>query len=498
MSESTPTSAAPESVSGVELMRGVGTRRAKPFWPDAWDRTVARLGAQLGLAWIGIVAVLAILAPLIASGLPLWSKELTPAGSVMRSWSPLWAHLTAIDLLLLVGGICGPIFVFAMRVRTRAFRLGLLCAAAVQAGATAVLVRGAAAWCQATDAPSWARESQLESWFPWAAGGVLATVAAAACLLMPTFSRVRQRALFAAVVAAVTILPCAARWTETVPVYDRYIEAEAAGTMRNTWTLIPWSPDQGRTDTYLVAPGKRVGDVSHDELGPAGERTFMLGSDAVGQDVLSQMIHACRLSLSIGFVSTGISILIGVTLGAIMGYFGGTVDMLLYRVVEIFMAIPVLFLLIVASAVLPRNTYVMMAIIGLFSWTSAARFIRAEFMKLRGQDFVQAARAVGLPLSSVLFRHMLPNGVTPVLVQASFAIAAAILAEATLSFLGLGPIGQASWGKLLSSATGQTGTFVWWLAVFPGAAIFLTVLAYNLLGEAMRDAIDPKLRKAAH
>ena len=223
-----------------------------------------------------------------------------------------------------------------------------------------------------------------------------------------------------------------------------------------------------------------------------------MGTDALGGDVLAQMLWACRLSISIGLVSTGLSVLIGVTIGAIMGYFGGWIDLLLFRIVEIFMAVPVLFLLIVAAGVLPRNTYMMMAIIGMFSWTGAARFTRAEFMKLRKQEFVQAAQAVGLPLRAILFRHMLPNGVTPVLVDASFSIAAAISIEATLSYLGLGPDGQASWGKLLSSATASTGTFVWWLAVFPGLAIFLSVLSYNMLGEALRDAIDPKLRKAAH
>jgi peptide/nickel transport system permease protein len=208
------------------------------------------------------------------------------------------------------------------------------------------------------------------------------------------------------------------------------------------------------------------------------------------------MLHACRLSISIGLVSTAISVVLGVTVGALMGYFGGWVDLLLYRVVEVFMAVPVLFLLIVAAAVLPRNTYVMMAIIGCVAWTGSARFVRAEFYKLRNQDFVQSARAVGLPLRSILFKHMLPNGVTPVLVDASFAIAAAILAEAVLSFLGLGPANQASWGRLLSEATNQVGDFKPWLAIFPGLAIFLTVLSYNLIGEAFRDAIDPKLKKA--
>jgi peptide/nickel transport system permease protein len=208
------------------------------------------------------------------------------------------------------------------------------------------------------------------------------------------------------------------------------------------------------------------------------------------------MMHATRLSVSIGLVSTGIAVLIGVTLGALMGYFGGKVDLALYRLVEVFMAIPVLFTLIVVAGVLPRNTYVMMAIIGCFTWHYSARFTRAEFLKLRNQDFVQSARATGLPLRSILFKHMLPNGVTPVLVDSSFRIALAIQYEATLSFLGLGPVDQPSWGRLLSDAAGDAGAFAWWLAIFPGFGIFLTVLAYNLLGESLRDAIDPKLRKA--
>lgn len=254
------------------------------------------------------------------------------------------------------------------------------------------------------------------------------------------------------------------------------------------------NPDAIRRDIGVIDAGKSTG-VLAEEFGRTGQ-TYPLGTDDQGRDMLSQLLHACRLSISIGLVSTGISLVIGVTIGALMGYFGGWVDLVLYRIVEIFMAIPVLFLLILAAGVLPKNIYVMMIIIGCFSWTGAARFIRAEFLKLRNMDFVQSARATGLPLRSILFKHMLPNGVTPVLVESSFAIAAAILAEATLSFLGLGPDNQASWGKLLSSATGESSEFFWWLAIFPGAAIFLTVLSYNLIGEALRDAIDPKLKKA--
>ncbi|MBY0261642.1 MAG: ABC transporter permease, partial [Phycisphaerales bacterium] len=231
----------------------------------------------------------------------------------------------------------------------------------------------------------------------------------------------------------------------------------------------------------------------------AAGRTFLAGTDAFGQDVLTQLLHSCRLAISIGLVATSISVLIGVTIGALAGFFGGWVDTLLSRLIEIFMAVPVLFLLIVAASVVPnelRTTYIMMVIIGCFTWTGAARFTRAEFLKLRNQDFVQAAQATGTPIMSVLFKHILPNGVAPVLVDTSFAIAAAISVEATLSYLGLGPVESASWGKLLSSAISSEGEFKWWLAVFPGVAIFLTVLSYNLLGEALRDAIDPRLKKA--
>jgi len=163
--------------------------------------------------------------------------------------------------------------------------------------------------------------------------------------------------------------------------------------------------------------------------------------------------------------------------------------------VEIFSAIPTLFLLLAFVAAFGANLYMMMVIIGLTSWVGYAVFIRAEFLRLRQQDFVQAARACGLPLWSILFRHMLPNGVAPVLVSASFGVAGAILAERTLSFLGIGRVEAASWGTLRPQALGVGGTFYWWIALYPGLAIFLTVFAYNLVGEALRDAIDPHMAR---
>lgn len=507
MTQSAPT---PNStISGIDVMRGVGAKPSKPFWADAWDRVLKRWGARVGVAWISVVAFFAVFAPFLATGLPLWTVQYEKTGQVVgtevvRSWSPLWEGLGAIDVALLLGVVVGVPWMLlptAMVRLTRSHRLGILIAAAVQCGLAIVIAGAIGDWLSSPERIGGLREFAVErsGFVPWIAavsGGVLGVLGG---LVFPTFASKGGRVLVLGVVLVASVVIAAERFDPPLSNYDRFIDRELTGEFANTWTVIPWSPSQARTAFYTLPPGTTVErELPESEGTFFGVRRFLLGTDSVGQDVLSQMMHACRLSISIGLISTGISVLIGIVVGSLMGYFGGWVDLVLSRVVEIFMAIPVLFLLIVAAAVLPRNTYMMMAIIGCVSWTLPARFIRAEFLKMRAQDFVQGARAAGLPLSSVLFKHMLPNGLTPVLVQASFSIAAAILAEATLSYLGLGPEGQASWGKLLSSASTATGTFNWWLAIFPGFAIFLTVLAYNLLGEAFRDAIDPKLRKAAH
>ncbi|MFM2163984.1 MAG: hypothetical protein RL325_421, partial [Planctomycetota bacterium] len=436
----------------------------------------------------------------IANAHPVWRRNLETG-----AWdSPLWQNLTSVDLALLAAAAFGLPFAFmpiglANRIGMpdRSSRLGLLLLVALQAGFTVVIAGVVSSVTRDNDSPMWMRELGRSDGFAWIASASIAGLLALGAALVAGRSAVRLAVVLLA--AAVACTASASRWSDRLVDFESYDAQEASGKYDIAYTLVPFSPAYGRSDIYTLPPLTRLGEAAEAMKDrPIGDRMVILGTDALGKDVLSQMLWACRLSISIGLVSTGIALLIGVTIGAVMGFFGGWVDMLLFRVVEIFMAIPVLFLLIVAAAVLPRNTYVMMAIIGCVSWTGAARFTRAEFLKLRRQDFVQGAQAAGLPLRSVLFRHMLPNGVTPVLVDASFAVAAAIIAEATLSYLGLGPDGQASWGKLLSSATGTTGTFVWWLAVFPGFAIFFTVLSYNMLGEAMRDAIDPKLRKAAH
>jgi peptide/nickel transport system permease protein len=250
---------------------------------------------------------------------------------------------------------------------------------------------------------------------------------------------------------------------------------------------IPYAPTDYLRDydaNVLQAPLATVG------------HTHWMGTEEAGADVFSRMIHASRIALSIGLIATGIGLVIGIILGGLMGYFSGVVDMLGMRLVEIFEAIPTLFLLLTFVAFFERSLYMMMVIIGITSWSGYARYVRAEFLKLRKQDYVQAAVASGLPLSSILFRHMLPNGVAPLLVAVSFGVASAILAEATLSFLGLGVVDAPSWGQMLNQAV-QSSVFNWWMAVFPGGAIFLTVFAYNLIGEAFRDAIDPKLSRNA-
>lgn len=271
-------------------------------------------------------------------------------------------------------------------------------------------------------------------------------------------------------------------------IFEQYREAEAAGQYDWVWRApIPYSPKD-----YL----RDFGDTGLEAPLESTERRHWLGTEENGADVLSRMIHASRIALAIGFIATGIALGIGVIIGGLMGYFSGIVDIIGMRLVEIFEAIPTLFLLLTFVAFFGRSLYMMMIIIGITSWSGYARYVRAEFLKLRQQDYVQAAVACGLPLRSILFRHMLPNGAAPILVAASFGVASAILAEATLSFLGLGLVDDPSWGQMLNQAV-QSSTFNWWMAAFPGGAIFLTVFAYNLVGESLRDALDPHLKKNA-
>jgi peptide/nickel transport system permease protein len=224
---------------------------------------------------------------------------------------------------------------------------------------------------------------------------------------------------------------------------------------------------------------------------PSG--THWLGTDRLGRDVMAGMIHGSRISLSIGFVAVGIALVIGVMLGALAGYFGSWVDLIISRLFEVMLSIPTFFLLITVAAIFRPSIYLTMTIIGLTSWVGIARFTRNEFLKIRNLDYVTSAIALGVSDRKVMFQHILPNALAPVIVSVVLGVAGAILVETSLSFLGIGvPAELVTWGSILQE--GSRATFAWWLAVFPGAAIFITVLAYYLVGEGLREVLDPRLR----
>lgn len=240
----------------------------------------------------------------------------------------------------------------------------------------------------------------------------------------------------------------------------------------------PYSPTEYNLDTPLVAPS-----TAH-----------WLGTDEQGRDVLSRMIYGARVSLSVGFIVVGIYVTIGIIIGAFAGYYGGKIDMIISRLIEMIICFPTFFLILAVLAFVGSSIYNIMIVIGLTGWTGIARLVRGEFLKLRQQEFVTSIEAAGAPPSRVIFRHVLPNALAPVMVSASFGIASAILIESSLSFLGFGVQPPTpSWGDTLSQSR-EFMDFAWWLTIFPGMSIFVTITAFNLVGEGLRNAIDPKLK----
>jgi peptide/nickel transport system permease protein len=242
----------------------------------------------------------------------------------------------------------------------------------------------------------------------------------------------------------------------------------------------------------VIAPDPGLVDISC-QLQPPSVHAI-LGTDDLGRDVFARIVYGARISLLVGFVAVGIATVVGVFLGAIAGDYGGWLDIVVMRFVDIMLCFPSFFLILAVIAFLEPSIWNIMIIIGLTGWMGVARLVRAEFLSLRERDFVLAIRSLGASDSRIIFRHILPNALSPVLVSAALGIAGAILTESALSFLGIGVQPPTpSWGNMLIAGKQTLGT-AWWLSVFPGVAILLTVLAYNLLGEGLRDALDPHLK----
>lgn len=256
------------------------------------------------------------------------------------------------------------------------------------------------------------------------------------------------------------------------------------------WPLVFQDPLRRiRPNEWAGHPGNPVG------IDGFPNRYNLLGTTVTGSDVFAQLIHGSRRALLVGFVSMGLAAAIGITLGALAGYFGGWIDTLLSRLLEIVLCLPTLVLILSLTAIIQNpNVWHIMAIIGVTGWPGIARLTRAEFLKFRNIDFVVAARSLGASEMRIMLRHILPNSLAPILVPITFGVASAILVENALQFLGLGDTNTASWGALLNE--GQRNQNMWWLIVFPGAAIFLAVLAYNLIGEGLQEATDPRLRES--
>ena len=263
------------------------------------------------------------------------------------------------------------------------------------------------------------------------------------------------------------------------------------------WPPIPYGLDEDNLDAKHLPPAWwDTADAAESaaESPSVLNAPHWLGTDGIGRDILCRMIWGGRVSLAVGIVAVSIYVTIGVIVGSIAGYFRGAADIIISRVIEVVICFPSFFLILTIIAFIGPSIFNIMAVIGLIGWTGVARLVRGEFLRLGEQDFVQAGRALGYKPHRIIFRHVLPNAMAPVLVAATFGIAGAILTESGLSFLGFGiTVPTPSWGGILSN--GRENIFrAPWMIYFPGFAIFITITCYNLVGEAFRDAADPRLR----
>lgn len=244
---------------------------------------------------------------------------------------------------------------------------------------------------------------------------------------------------------------------------------------------------------YIATYDPAVTNLTATFLPPNAEHYF--GTDDIGRDVFSRVVYGTRVSLFVGFIAVGISLAIGVILGLASGYYGGKVDSIIMRFTDIMLSFPTFFLILAVIAFLKPSLVNVMIVIGLTGWMGVARLVRAEVMSIKNREYITAAVLQGLSHKRIMFKHILPNVLSPVFVTATLSIAGAILLESSLSFLGLGVQPPTpSWGNILTD--GQENIIhAWWLSLFPGLAIVFTALGYNLLGEGLRDLLDPKNKK---
>jgi peptide/nickel transport system permease protein len=244
---------------------------------------------------------------------------------------------------------------------------------------------------------------------------------------------------------------------------------------------------------YIAPYDPATIDAYHVLLPPSA--SHWMGTDELGRDVFTRVIYGARISLKVGFVAVGIAVAIGTVVGLVAGYYGRWVDSLLMRFVDIMLCFPTFFLILAVIALLEPSIWYIMLIIGITGWMGVARLVRAEVLSIKERDYITAARSIGASNARIIFRHILPNAAAPVFVAATLGVAGAILTESALSFLGIGVQPPTpSWGNILTSGKDYL-EFAWWLSLFPGVAILVTVLAYNLLGEGIRDALDPRLHR---
>lgn len=302
-------------------------------------------------------------------------------------------------------------------------------------------------------------------------------------------------AIFADFIANDKPIVCSYKGTFYAPVLKDYLVGLGISSYDRELVNADWK--SLKYDWKIFPPVKYTGNGT--DLISSFDRPFQsgsdhyLGTDQVGHDVLAGLIHGSRISLSIGFVSMGLAAAIGIILGALAGYFGGWVDILISRLIELFLNFPTFFLIIVIVSFFDANIWLVMLVIGMTGWMGIARFVRGEILRVRNLEYITAANSLGFGATRIIFRHVLPNALAPVLVSVAFGIAGAILLESSLSFLGFGvPATIVTWGSALNQATSNMNA--WWMAIFPGLMIFLTVVSYNLIGDGLRDATDPRLK----